>query len=134
MVAGKRDDAETLRAEVSSVLAPIGLRLAAEKTRVCSIDEGFDFLGWHIQRRRKRGTGNHYVYTYPSRRSLAAIRAKVRTLTRRTSHTDLRILLLRVNAALRGWANYFKHGVSKRSFSTLGHFARRLAAENATSA
>ena len=40
MVAGKRDDAEALRAEVSSVLAPIGLRLSGEKTRVRHIDEG----------------------------------------------------------------------------------------------
>ena len=29
------------------------------------IDEGLDFLGWHIQRRRKRGTNRRYVYTYP---------------------------------------------------------------------
>ena len=125
MVAGRRNDAETLWAEVSSVLEPIGLRLAADKTRVCSIDEGFDFLGWHIQRRRKRGTGNYYVYTYPSKRSQAAIRRKVRTLTRRTSHPNLRLLLLRLNAVLRGWANYFKHGVSKRSFSRIGSFAWR---------
>ena len=125
MVAGSRADAETLRAEVSGVLEPIGLRLAADKTRVCSIDEGFDFLGWHIQRRRKRGTGNHYVYTYPSKRSQAAIRRKVRALTRRTSQPNLRLLLLRLNAVLRGWANYFKHGVSKRSFDRLGSFAWR---------
>ena len=52
----------------------------------------------------------------------------MRTLTRRTSQPNLRLLLLRVNAALRGWANYFKHGVSKRSFSTLGHFAWRRVA------
>jgi RNA-directed DNA polymerase len=125
MVHGQRGDAEALRDEVSELLAPLGLRLAAEKTRVCPIDEGFDFLGWHIQRRRKRGTGNYYVYTYPSRRSLAAIRDKVRTLTRRTSQPNLRLLLLRVNAALRGWANYFKHGVSKRCFDRLGSFAWR---------
>jgi RNA-directed DNA polymerase len=125
MVAGSRGDAETLRDEANTVLAPLGLRLADAKTRVCSIDEGFDFLGWHIQRRRKRGTGQHYIYTYPSKRAILAIRRKVRTLTRRTSQPNLRLLLLRVNAALRGWANYFKHGVSKRSFSTLGHFAWR---------
>ncbi len=43
MVAGKRGDAEALWAEVSRVLAPIGLRLAAETTGVRHIDEGFDF-------------------------------------------------------------------------------------------
>ncbi|MHB8470250.1 MAG: group II intron maturase-specific domain-containing protein [Gaiellaceae bacterium] len=70
-------------------------------------------------------TGNYYVYTHPSRRSQAAIRCKVRALTRPTSQPNLRLLLLRLNAALPGWANYFKHGVSKRSFSRLGFFAWR---------
>jgi RNA-directed DNA polymerase len=51
MVAGQRDDAEALWAEVSGVLAPIGLRLSEQKTGVRHIDEGFDFLGWRIQRR-----------------------------------------------------------------------------------
>jgi RNA-directed DNA polymerase len=49
----------------------------------------------------------------------------VRALTRRTSQPNLRLLLLRVNAALRGWANYFKHGVSKHTFSRLDSFAWR---------
>lgn len=38
------------------MLAPLGLRLSPTKTRVCHLDEGFDFLGFHIQRRRKKGT------------------------------------------------------------------------------
>ena len=38
------------------MLAPIGLRLSPDKTRVVHIDEGFDFLGFHIRRMRKRGT------------------------------------------------------------------------------
>ena len=42
---GTRDDAEALWDEVGQVLAPMGLRLSEEKTRVCHIDEGFDFLG-----------------------------------------------------------------------------------------
>jgi RNA-directed DNA polymerase len=44
MVAGTKDDAEALWDEVAAVLAPMGLRLSEEKTRVCHIDEGFDFL------------------------------------------------------------------------------------------
>ncbi|HWM96589.1 MAG TPA: hypothetical protein VNO54_05980 [Streptosporangiaceae bacterium] len=45
MVAGDRHHAEALREEVAAVLAPLGLRLSPEKTRVVHIDEGFDFLG-----------------------------------------------------------------------------------------
>jgi group II intron reverse transcriptase/maturase len=41
MVSGDRHHAETLREEVAAVLAPVGLRLAPEKTRVVHIDEGF---------------------------------------------------------------------------------------------
>ena len=66
LVAGTRADAEALRAEVERVLAPMGLRLSEEKTRVVHIDEGFDFLGWRIQRQQKRGGNKRYVT--PSRR------------------------------------------------------------------
>ena len=45
MVSGDRHHAEALREEVAAVLAPLGLRLSPEKTRVVHIDEGFDFLG-----------------------------------------------------------------------------------------
>ena len=49
MVSGDRHHAEELREEVAAVLAPLGLRLAPEKTAVVHIDEGFDFLGFHIR-------------------------------------------------------------------------------------
>ena len=123
MVAGSCDDAEALRAEVSRVLAPIGLRLSEHKTGVRHIDEGFDFLGWRIQRRAWRGRrGKRAVYTYPSKRSLLAIVDKVRTLTRRERHRTLADLLRRLNPVLRGWCTYFRHGVSSRTFNYLDHF------------
>jgi RNA-directed DNA polymerase len=124
MVGGTRDDAEALRDEVSSVLAPIGLRLSEEKTRICHIDEGFDFLGWRIQRRAWRSrTGKTAIYTYPSKKSMASIKDKVRTLTRRAKHRTLADLLRRLNPVLRGWCNYFRHGVCARTFSYVDHFA-----------
>ncbi|MFB7860081.1 reverse transcriptase domain-containing protein [Rhodococcus qingshengii] len=54
MVAGTKAHADALWDEVADVIAPLGLRLSVEKTRVCHLDEGFDFLGFRIQRRRKR--------------------------------------------------------------------------------
>lgn len=124
MLAGKRADAEALWDEVGAVLAPMGLRLSVEKTRVCHIDEGFDFLGWRIQRRAWRGrTGKRAVYTYPSKKALASILDKVRTLTRREKHRTLADLLRRLNPVLRGWCTYFRHGVSSRTFNYVDHFA-----------
>src|ERR1035437_9142750 len=104
----------------------MGLRLSVEKTRVCHIDEGFDFLGWHIQRRNRRGrTGKKAIYTYASKKALASVVDKVRTLTRRARHRTFADLLRRLNPVLRGWCNYFRHGVSSRTFSYVENFAFR---------
>jgi RNA-directed DNA polymerase len=124
MVAGTREDAEALRGEVTSVLAPMGLRLSEAKTSVCHIDGGFDFLGWRIQRHAWRGRpGKQAIYTYPSKQALASVMEKVRSMTRRHRHRTLADLLRRLNPALRGWCNYFRHGVSSRTFGYLDHFS-----------
>jgi len=124
LIAGTREHAEALRDEVSSVLAPIGLRLSEAKTRTCHIDDGFDFLGWHIQRRDRRSRAKKKaVYTYPSKKALASVTAKVRLLTKNAMHRTLADLLHRLNPVLRGWCNYFRHGVSTRTFSYLQQFA-----------
>ena len=128
LVHGNRQDAEQLRHEVAAVLSEMGLRLSPEKTSLVNIDEGFDFLGFRIQRHRKQGTRKSYVYTYPSRKAVTAIKDKVRGLTHSSAQADLTALLERVNGVLRGWANYFKHGVSKRTFSYLGAFTWRRVA------
>jgi RNA-directed DNA polymerase len=122
IVSGTREHAEALRDEVQAVLTPIGLRLSEDKTRIVHIDEGFDFLGFRIQRRRKRGTREHAVYTYPSKRSFQRVKEKVRGLTHRSSSLSLQKLLSLLNAVVRGWCNYFRHGVSKQVFGVLGAY------------
>lgn len=123
MVHGQRSDAEALWQEVEQVLAPAGLSLSVEKTRVCHIDDGFDFLGWRVQRRRWRGRGGkQVVYTYPSKKALTSVTSKVRSLTRRNKHRTLQELLRAVNRVLRGWCEYFRYGVSARTFGYLDYF------------
>ena len=85
MVSGDRHHAEALREVVSAVLAPLGLRLAPEKTRVVHIDEGCTFLGFDIRRMRKRGTSKQYVYTKPSKKAIQSIKDKVKAKTYRSS-------------------------------------------------
>ena len=124
VVSGTRQHAEALRAEAAAVLAPMGLRLAEEKTRVVHISEGFDFLGFTIRLMRKRGTSKHYVYTVPSKKSIQAVKDKVAAKTyRATQNQDLKTLLQSVNKALAGWANYFRHGVSKAAFNAVDSHA-----------
>jgi RNA-directed DNA polymerase len=124
MVSGDRHHAEALRERVTTILAPLGLRLALEKTRTVHLDEGFDFLSFTIRRLRKRGTNKHYVYTTPSTKAIQKVKDKVKAKTyRSTRHWDLNRMITSLNRSLVGWANYFRHGASKAVFSTVDHHA-----------
>ena len=125
MVCGSREHAGALWEEVAAVLAPLGLRMSAAKSRVCHLDEGLDFLGFHIQRRLKKGTSKHYVYTYPSKKALASITGKVRAVTNKRGHRTLADLLRQLNSVVRGWCNYFRFGSSTATFHYLDAFTWR---------
>ncbi|GAB3162137.1 group II intron reverse transcriptase/maturase [Myceligenerans halotolerans] len=119
---GTPENMHALRQEITQVLAPMGLTLSEAKTQVTHMSDGFDFLGFHIQWKRKRGTSKWYVYTFIGKRPLDAVKAKIRALTRRTSQQDLKDVLIRLNQITRGWVNYFKHASAKRVFHRLRHF------------
>lgn len=125
VVSGTKADAEALRDEIAGVLSTMGLRLSEEKTLITHIDEGLDFLGWHIQRRRKRGTNRRYVYTYPSRKALRAVAGKVKIRCRCNINLPLEALLRQLNPVLRGWTNHFRPGVSSIAFGYLRAFTWR---------
>jgi RNA-directed DNA polymerase len=122
LVHGTEHDTEALREDLARVLAPIGLRLSASKTTVVHMADGFDFLGFHIQWRRKRGTNHWYVYTFIADRPIRQLKAKIRAMTYRTSQSDLTTALIRLNQILRGWVNYFRHAVAKRTFDHIRNF------------
>ena len=95
LVHGDRHHVEGLREDIARVLAPLGLRLSPAKTRVVHMREGFDFLGFRIQWKRKRGTNKWHVYTFIANRPFQSMKAKIRALTPRTSQQDLRAVLIR---------------------------------------
>jgi RNA-directed DNA polymerase len=76
LVHGTQADAETLREEIAHVLVPLGLRLSKAKTRVVHMSEAFDFLGFRIQWKRKRGTDKWHVYTFIANRPIRSLKAK----------------------------------------------------------
>jgi len=125
MVCGSREHAGALWEEVAAVVAPLGLRLSVAKTRVRHLDDGLDFLGFHIQRRLKKGTSKHYVYTYPSKKALASVTGKVRAVTNKRGHRTLADLLRQLNPVVRGWCNYFRFGSSTATFHYLDAFVWR---------
>jgi RNA-directed DNA polymerase len=122
MVYGERAHAESLRGEIETVLAGIGLRLAPDKTGTAHIDEGFDFLGFRIQRHCQKGSDRRLIYTYPSRKSMAAIKRKVKTVTKRITHQTADELFRQLAGTLRGWAQYFRHSSASNAYRDLQHY------------
>jgi RNA-directed DNA polymerase len=123
LVNGSQQDAEALREEIAGVLTGLGLRFSEAKTRVTHMSEGFSFLGFRIQWRRKRGTAKWYVYTFIDNRPVRSLKAKIRALTPRTSQQDMEYVLTRLNQVMHGWANYFRHAVAKNVFDMLDSLA-----------
>ena len=121
LVHGQERDVVALREDIATVLVPLGLRLSEAKTRIVHMADGFDFLGFRIQWKRKRGTNRWYVYTFIADRPLRSVKAKIRALTHRVSAADMGAVIGRINQVLRGWTNYFRYAVCKHTLNNLKH-------------
>lgn len=123
LVRGTREQAEAIRDEAALLLRDeLKMELSAEKTLVTHVDEGFNFLGHHVKRVPWGGT--RVGWTYPSKKSLEAVKRKVKEITTRTTtNLSLKQLLMRLNPVLRGWANYFRYDASKKTLAYVDNFA-----------
>ena len=104
-------------AEVQAWVEANGLRLNPDKTHVGDCrDEGhgFDFLGYHF------AAGQRWV----RRKSLTAMRDRIRARTGRTRGVSLRCIIAELNPLLKGWYGYFKHA-HPWTFSAMDGFIRR---------
>ena len=133
VLAPTRQRAESARELAAASLAPLGLRLHPDKTRVICLrngEEGFDFLGFHHRMRESpKWRGRWYLQKWPSQRAMASIRAKVRERTsRRYASLDMAAVVENLNPVLRGWGSYFRYGNSARKFDAIDSYVHeRLA-------
>lgn len=109
------------------------LRLHPDKSRIVDLtggEDGFDFLGFHLRLVKSWRTGRYYCQRWPSRRAMAAVRAKVRAATapRDRLPWPIHVVVGELNPILRGWGNYFRWGNSTRQFDQIdGYVRERLA-------
>ena len=111
------EQAQAALAEVRLWVEDNGLALHPDKTHVgdCREDgQGFDFLGYRFE------AGRRWV----RKKSLKALKDKVRRKTGRTRGVSLRSIIEELNPILRGWFAYFKHA-QRLEFSRMDGFIRR---------
>ncbi|MGH2520429.1 MAG: group II intron reverse transcriptase/maturase, partial [Chloroflexota bacterium] len=126
-------DARAALAWLQNRAAALHLVLHPEKTRLVDLREGangFDFLGFHFRLVRSWRYRKWYCHRWPSRRAMAAIRLKVKTITAQRVRLKWPIaaIVKELNPVVRGWGQYFRFGNSARKFAQIDSYVReRLA-------
>ena len=115
-----QEQAEQVKARLAAWLAPRGLAFNEDKTRIVHLDEGCDFLGFNIRRYRGK------LLTKPSNAALRRIRERLaaEVLALRGANADA--VIAKLNPIIKGWAAYYRIGVSKRAFNSLDAYVWRL--------
>lgn len=97
------------KAEVKEFLTTeLHLELSEEKTQVTHVNDGYDFLGFHIH--RVQPEGRWVVHLRPTEKGKEKVKRKIKDLTSRGwTWMDEYTRLTTLNAIVSGWAEYYKH-------------------------
>jgi len=113
---------------VEQFLQKRGLELSPVKTVITHVEKGFDFLGQNV---RKYPNGKLLIK--PSKKNVKTFLGGIRKTIKAALGMSAADVIHELNPKLRGWANYHRHVVSKRTyvrvdheiFSSLWRWARR---------
>ena len=107
------EDGERLKVTVDGFLQERGMRLSEEKTKVVSIEEGFDFTKKHY-----RLSEYGYVYVGPSKASIDKFKFTMQETIQNFSGTQ-KDLIKKLNQKISGWANQYRMFDSERIFKLM---------------
>jgi len=106
---------EEVKPVVAEFLATRGLTLSSEKTKITHIKDGFDFLGQNVRKY------NGKLLIKPSKDSVKSLLEKVRDIAKSNKSVPQVHLISLLNPVIRGWVNYHRHIVSKKTFTYVRH-------------
>lgn len=104
---------QEVKPAVVEFLAERGLVLSPEKTTITHIGDGFDFLGWNLRKY------NGKLLMKPSKANVKEHLGKIRAIIKGNKTAKQANLIRLLNPVLRGWANYHRHVVAKKTFARI---------------
>lgn len=96
---------------ISAFLKERGLTIKEAKTRIVTIEEGFDYLGFNISRKKFNARLNQktdqksVLIIKPSQKSITSFVTKMKDIIQ--TNNQMVVLIKELNPLIRGWANYF---------------------------
>ena len=117
------EDAYQAKQDVSNWLQERGLTLSEDKTKVCHLTEGFDFLGFNIRHYPAANTRTGIkLLIKPSQRSVLDFRHRLRQEWKALAGHNAAKVIRKLTPITRGWTNYFRIGVSYKTFARVDYF------------
>jgi len=98
-----------------------GPGLNQDKTRIVSLEAGYDFLGFNIRRYR-----NGKLLIKPSKAAVRRVKQKLAGQMRRLRGQNASAVLAAICPITRGWASFYRSGVSKQTFTDVDDYLWRL--------
>src|SRR2546423_491022 len=103
---------EEVKPLVEQFLQERGLELSSTKTVITHVTSGFDFLGQNV---RRYPSGKLLIK--PSKKNIKTFLDGIRRIIKAALGMSAADLIKELNPQIRGWANYHRHVVSKRTFN-----------------
>ena len=111
VTAKSKEEIEALVPTVQEFLAERGLELNTDKTRIVHVKDGFNFLGFNVRSYNKK------CIVKPQKEKMHTFLRSIRTWLKNHRSVSTETVIRHLNPILRGWANYYRHANSKRTFS-----------------
>jgi RNA-directed DNA polymerase len=118
VTAPTREVLEThVRPRIEGFLRDRGLTISEAKTRIVNIDEGFNFLGFHVRKFGRRAK----TLVVPQKDKVLRHLRRIKDYLETHQQSPAGQVVKELNPVIRGWANYYRHVCSSKTFNKVRH-------------